>query len=120
MLWKPPVLLGLGPVIALEDLIGTKVRALGDRGLPRDVIDVHAASEQFSIGELEALGARRPEEFDVQELHDRLESVAWVSDAEFEAYGLDPARIAELRLWAQQWQDGLAQRLAEPFTEGES
>lgn len=120
VLWKPPVLLGLGPVIALEDLIGTKVRALGDRGLPRDVIDVHAASEQFSIGELEALGARRPEEFDLQELHDRLESVAWVSDAEFEAYGLDPARIAELRHWAQQWQDDLAQRLAEPFTEDDS
>jgi hypothetical protein len=119
VLWQPPVVLGLGPVIALEDLIATKVRALGDRGLPRDVIDVHAASEQFSSGELEALGARRPEEFDVQELHDRLESVAWVSDAEFEAYGLDPARIAELRHWAQRWQDDLAQRLAEPFTDGD-
>jgi hypothetical protein len=119
VLWQPPVVLGLGPVIALEDLVGTKVRALGDRGLPRDVIDVHAASEQFSSGELEALGARRPEEFDVQELHDRLESVAWVSDAEFEAYGLGPARIAELRHWAQRWQDDLARRLAEPFTDSD-
>lgn len=65
------------------------------------------------------MGARRPEEFDAQELHDRLESVAWVSDAEFEAYGLEPARFTELRHWAQLWQDDLAQRLAEPFTEGE-
>lgn len=53
VLWRPPVVLGLGPVIALEDLIGTTVRALADRGLPRDVMDVYAASGQFSRGELE-------------------------------------------------------------------
>jgi hypothetical protein len=32
-LWRPPVVLDVGPVLALEDLIGTKVRALADRGL---------------------------------------------------------------------------------------
>ncbi|MFE3412919.1 nucleotidyl transferase AbiEii/AbiGii toxin family protein [Streptomyces mirabilis] len=44
-LWRPPVVLDVGPVLAPEDLIGTKVRALADRGLPRDFIDVHAARD---------------------------------------------------------------------------
>ncbi|MGW4984811.1 nucleotidyl transferase AbiEii/AbiGii toxin family protein [Streptomyces mirabilis] len=117
VLWRRPVLLDVGPVLALDDLIGTKVRALGDRGLARDAIDVHAARHLYSAGELEGLAARRPEEFDLQELHDRLESLEWISDAEFEAYGLDAADITELRSWAQEWLDDVAQRLAEPYTE---
>ncbi|MEV6395272.1 hypothetical protein AB0M39_10915 [Streptomyces sp. NPDC051907] len=57
----------------------------------------HDAVEQFSIGKLENLGARRPEEFDLQELHDHLDTLEWVSDTECEAYGLDAARISSLR-----------------------
>ncbi len=113
----PPVLLDVGPVLALDDLIATKVRALGDRGLARDAIDVHAARHLYSTHELESLAERRPEEFDRQELHDRLESLEWISDAEFEAYGLDAAAIGELRNWAQEWLDDLAQRLAEPYAD---
>ncbi|MFE2971921.1 nucleotidyl transferase AbiEii/AbiGii toxin family protein [Streptomyces sp. NPDC059340] len=96
VLWRPPVVLDIGPVLDLDDLIGTKVRALGDRGLARDAIDVHAARHLYTIPQLENLAARRPEEFDLHELHDRLESLEWISDAEFEAYGMDTARITEL------------------------
>ncbi|MGW1727789.1 nucleotidyl transferase AbiEii/AbiGii toxin family protein [Streptomyces sp. NPDC002306] len=117
VLWRPPVMLDIGPVLALDDLIGTKVRALGDRGLARDAIDVHAARHLYTIPQLENLAARRPEEFDLHELHDRLESLEWISDAEFEAYGMDAAHIAELRHWAQKWLEDLAQRLAEPYQE---
>jgi hypothetical protein len=104
VLWRPPVLLE---------------RALGDRGLARDAIDVHAARHHYSTGELESLAERRPEEFDLQELHDRLESLDWISDAEFEAYGLDAAAISELRNWPQEWMDDLAQRLAEPYADAD-
>lgn len=117
VLWRPPLMLDIGPVLDLDDLIGTKVRALGDRGLARDAIDVHAARHLYTIPELENLAARRPEEFDLHELHDRLESLEWVSDAEFEAYRMDTTSIAELRHWAQQWLDDLAQRLAESLDE---
>ncbi|MCX4571742.1 hypothetical protein OHB41_00645 [Streptomyces sp. NBC_01571] len=103
-------------MLDLDDLIGTKVRALGDRGLARDAIDVHAARHHYTVPQLENLAARRPEEFDLQELHDRLESLEWISDAEFEAYGLDSAGIAA-RHWAQEWLEDLAQRLAEPYQE---
>ncbi|MFI1441604.1 nucleotidyl transferase AbiEii/AbiGii toxin family protein [Streptomyces fructofermentans] len=119
VLWRPPVVMDIGPVLDLDldDLIGTKVRALGDRGLARDAIDVHAARDLYTRAELEALAARRPDEFDLRELHDRLESLEWISDAEFEAYGMDPVRITHLRRWAQQWLDDPAQRLAEPYDE---
>ncbi|WP_443074456.1 nucleotidyl transferase AbiEii/AbiGii toxin family protein [Streptomyces sp. NBC_01462] len=121
VLWRPPVMLDVGPVLDLDDLIGTNARALGDRGLARDAIDVHGARYRYTIPELENLAATRPEEFDLGELHDRLESLEWIADAEFEAYGMDSAGIAELRQWAQEWLEDLGQRLAklyqEPFGE---
>ncbi len=41
--WRPIAQSPYGPVLAEEDVIGAKVRALGDRGAPRDLIDVFAA-----------------------------------------------------------------------------
>lgn len=41
--WSPPVATEYGPVLGLDDVIGTKVRALADRGAVRDLIDVHSA-----------------------------------------------------------------------------
>jgi hypothetical protein len=102
-------------VVDLEDLVVMKVRALGDRGLPRDVIDVHAACQYYSVSELEQFGLRDEAEFDLVELHDRLESVVWVSDEEFAAYGLGPEEIAELRQWALDWESDLGLRLAEDY-----
>ncbi len=84
-LTRRPVTMDVGPVVDLADLVVMKVRALGDRGLPRDVIDVHAACRYYSVIELEQLGLRDEAEFDLAELRDRLESVVWVSDEEFAA-----------------------------------
>ena len=41
---RPPETTPYGSVLALDDVIGTKVRALAGRGLPRDLIDIHAAA----------------------------------------------------------------------------
>ena len=57
---RPPEVTPYGPVLALDDVIGTKVRALADRGYPRDLIDIHAASKIRSQGELERLGRVQP------------------------------------------------------------
>ncbi len=94
-----------------------KVRALGDRGLPRDVIDVHAACRYYSVIELEQLGARDEDEFDLVELRERLESVVWVSDEEFAAYGLSPQEITDLRRWALDWESDLGLRILEQYDE---
>jgi hypothetical protein len=112
---RRPVAMDVGPVVDLEDLVVMKVRALGDRGLPRDVIDVHAACRYYSVIELEQLGLRDEAEFDLVELRDRLESVVWVSDEEFAAYGLGPEEIADLRQWVLYWESDLGLRLAEDY-----
>ena len=61
----PPDTTPYGPALPLDAVVGTKVRALASRGLPRDLIDIHAASWIRSNAELEALGQRyaRDDEF---------------------------------------------------------
>ncbi|MFJ6387681.1 hypothetical protein ACIQJT_08780 [Streptomyces sp. NPDC091972] len=84
------------------------VRGLRDRGTPEDVVAVHAACRYYSVIELEQLG-----EFDLYDLRDRLEGVVWVGDEEFAALGLGPDEIAELRLWALDWESDLGLRILE-------
>ena len=102
-----------------DELALMSMRALRDRGLPQDVIDVRAACRHHSVIELEqlALGADGTD-FDLFGLRDRLESVVWVSDEEFAAHGLDAAEIAELRRWALEWESDLGLRLAEEYDDG--
>ncbi|MFE4216521.1 nucleotidyl transferase AbiEii/AbiGii toxin family protein [Streptomyces sp. NPDC056844] len=113
-LWRPPVLTEHGLVLSLEDVVGTKVRALADRGLARDLIDVQAATSRWSPLELEALGRRHARDsFDLSELQARLGGAGWIDDTEFAAYGLDEQAITDLRQWAQIWADDIGERLHE-------
>ncbi|MFC4518194.1 nucleotidyl transferase AbiEii/AbiGii toxin family protein [Streptomyces ehimensis] len=110
--WAPPRTTEYGPVLALDDVIGTKVRALADRGAARDLIDVHAASRHRTIADLETLGRRHARfEFSLQDLRDRLAGADWLDDEEFAAYGLTEAQTAELRTWALAWATDLDARL---------
>ncbi|ORT59365.1 nucleotidyl transferase AbiEii/AbiGii toxin family protein [Streptomyces sp. CB03238] len=113
-LWRPPVQTEHGLVLSLEDVVGTKVRALAHCGLARDLIDVRAATEHWSHLELEELGRRHAREaFDLTDLQARLGGADWIDDTEFAAYGLDAHSIAALRQWAQEWADDIAERLQE-------
>ncbi|GGT78474.1 hypothetical protein GCM10010243_66240 [Streptomyces matensis] len=58
--WAPPAQTPYGPVLSLDDVIGTKVRALADRGTVRDLIDVQAASRHRSTADLESRAAVAP------------------------------------------------------------
>jgi len=108
----PPADTPYGPVLSLDEVIGTKVRALADRGYPRDLIDIHAASRLRSQGELEALGRRLAwDEFSLEGLATRLSSVQWRADEEFAAYGLSEAEILDLRRWGQTWADDINRRI---------
>lgn len=93
----------------MEDVIGTKVRALADRGAPHDLIDVFAASRRWSTAGLKEFGrgdARgRFERGDPQaSLHGRRVE----DDEAFASYGLDDSTITALRAWALNWADALA------------
>lgn len=112
----------MGSAESLDDVpLGTEgsqatvslvMHALLDRGLPRDVIDVHAACQYYSVIELEQVG-----ECDPAELRERLESVVWVGDEEFAACGLGPEDISELRRWALDWEADLGLRMLEEYDE---
>ncbi|MER5769285.1 nucleotidyl transferase AbiEii/AbiGii toxin family protein [Streptomyces sp. NPDC001985] len=110
--WAPPAICDYGPVLALDDVIGTKVRALADRGAVRDLIDVHAAMRHRSTPELENLGRRHARfEFSFHDLRDRLAGAEWWDDQDFAEYGLDPVQVADLRAWALAWANDLDTRL---------
>ncbi|MGW2518650.1 nucleotidyl transferase AbiEii/AbiGii toxin family protein [Streptomyces sp. NPDC001617] len=115
LLWRPPVRTGYGLALSLEDVVGTKVRALADRGLVRDLIDVRAAANHWTAPELEELGRRhtRDDTLDLTDLHMRLTGLDWIDDTAFTTYGLDTDAISELRGWAQGWADDIGERLLE-------
>ncbi|MGP3926584.1 nucleotidyl transferase AbiEii/AbiGii toxin family protein [Streptomyces sp. 8N616] len=119
-LWRPPVKTEHGLVLSLEDVVGTKVRALADRGLARDLVDVRAAADRWSHTELEELGRRHARDaFDLSDLQSRLAGVDWIDDTEFAAYGLSDHQVDELRQWARSWADDIAARLQEHEAEGD-
>lgn len=112
--WGPIAHSPYGPVLAEEDVVGTKVRALADRGAPRDLIDVFAASQRWNTAELEEFGRRHARgRFDREDLQANLSGAEWTDDEAFAAYGLDDSDVAALRAWAVEWADDLASRLLE-------
>ena len=112
--WRPIAQSPYGPVLAEEDVIGTKVRALADRGAPRDLIDVFAASRRWTNSELEEFGRRHARgRFEREDLQANLTGAEWTDDEAFAAYGLDDTTIAALRGWAVEWAADLATRLLE-------
>lgn len=116
--WRPVVQSSYGPVLAEEDVIGTKVRALADRGAPRDLIDVFAASLRWSTVDLEEFGRRHARgRFEREDLQASLTGAEWTDDEAFAAYGLDDSTISALRAWAVDWADALATLLLEESEE---
>ncbi|MFG2606655.1 nucleotidyl transferase AbiEii/AbiGii toxin family protein [Streptomyces sp. NPDC048514] len=112
--WQPPDLTGYGPALSLEDAVGTKIRALYDRGAAVDLIDARAAAARFPLPGLEELGRRHAyDPFDLPTLQSRLTGTDFYADREFVRYGLDEPRITALRAWAQHWSDDIAERLLE-------
>ncbi|MCF3136637.1 nucleotidyl transferase AbiEii/AbiGii toxin family protein [Streptomyces olivochromogenes] len=111
--WSPPTATEHGPVLALNDVIGTKVRALADRGAVRDLIDVHAAARHRTTADLETLGRRHARfEFSLQDLRDRLAGAEWWDDQDFSDYGLSSEQIDDLRAWALAWAGDLDTRIS--------
>jgi hypothetical protein len=109
----PPALLSIGPVLAIDDAIGLKVRALHDRTTHRDFIDVHAtATAGYTASDLERLGRRHTPDFSLTELADRLSGAVDLNDRGFAAYGLDAAAVRDIRAWAAEWERDLRSRSA--------
>ncbi|MGN5379452.1 nucleotidyl transferase AbiEii/AbiGii toxin family protein [Streptomyces lasalocidi] len=112
--WQPPELTEYGPALSLADAVGTKIRALYDRGAAVDLIDARAAAARFSLSELEELGRRHAHDpFDLPTLQSRLTGTDFYSDVDFLRYGLAEEQVTAVRAWAQQWSDDIDERLLE-------
>jgi hypothetical protein len=110
--WAPPAQTPYGPVLSLDDVIGTKARAPADRGTVRDLIDVQAASRHRSTADLENLGRRRAHDgFSLEDLRDRLIGADRYEDEDCTACGLSSRQIEELKAWALEWAEDPGARI---------
>ncbi|GAA3099584.1 nucleotidyl transferase AbiEii/AbiGii toxin family protein [Streptosporangium carneum] len=110
---RQPVIVGDVSVVSLDDAVGLKMRALHERSLARDVIDVASVSHLYGFRELEHLARLHNEEFSLAELVMRLEFVELIADEDFEAYGVGEERVGEIRRFAAAWVEDIGLRRAE-------
>ncbi|MFF2122925.1 nucleotidyl transferase AbiEii/AbiGii toxin family protein [Kitasatospora sp. NPDC058184] len=107
---EPPAVL---PAVALEDAAALTTVLLVDRGMPRDLIDVHALTRCYREGELLALAAELDPDFQPAALAERLEALAEAADGRFRARGVPAGEVAELKRWALAWAQDLRLDLLE-------
>ncbi|WP_406203601.1 hypothetical protein OH807_27160 [Kitasatospora sp. NBC_01560] len=119
-----PVRVELGPpapgaasltmtAVALEDAAALATALLADRGLPRDLIDVHALTAWYREGELLALATALDADFQPTLLADRLETLADAADGRFRARGLAAGAVDGTKRWALAWAQDLRLDLLE-------
>ncbi|WP_412543887.1 nucleotidyl transferase AbiEii/AbiGii toxin family protein [Longispora sp. K20-0274] len=101
---RDTVTMDVGPVLALEDALGSKVCALAGRMELRDFLDVAAARARYSVAELIALARELDPglgDEDFADVGDRLDGL---DDGDFaEEFGIDARAIAEVRARLADW-----------------
>ncbi|MBB6554876.1 nucleotidyl transferase AbiEii/AbiGii toxin family protein [Nonomuraea rubra] len=112
-LQQRPVTCGTLKVLGLDDAVGLKMRAVHERSLARDIIDIAAVSQHYSYRALEQLAAMHHDFFAVHELLSRLEFVDLMPDENFEVYGVGEEQIKEIRRFTQGWIDDIKLRRAD-------
>jgi Nucleotidyl transferase AbiEii toxin, Type IV TA system len=92
-----PVAMDIGPVLSLEDVLGSKVCALASRVEPRDYVDTAAALERYRPAQLIGFARRLDPGLTDQDFADAGRRLDELNDRRFTAFGLSPQEIAELR-----------------------
>lgn len=103
--WRqhPPIILAVGPVLALDDAVGNKVGAMIGRGLPRDYLDVAAALRRYDRGQLLELGFRRDPGLRVVDVALAMRRLDQIPDRQFAVYGLTAGQGAAARAAFHDW-----------------
>ncbi len=94
---RRPVTMDVGPVLDLEDVVGSKVCALASRVEPRDYVDTAAALERYTVDQLIAFAKRLDPGLTDREFADAARQLDRMPDGVFARYGLDAAAVANLR-----------------------
>jgi Nucleotidyl transferase AbiEii toxin, Type IV TA system len=98
-----PVTMDVGPVLALEDLAGSKVCALASRVEPRDYVDTAAALQRYTVGQLIGFAQRLDPGLEDRDFADAGQQLDRLPDGVFARYGLGPADVARLREQFAAW-----------------
>jgi hypothetical protein len=119
--WRrwPPVQLEVGPVLHLEDAVGSKTTALVTRREPRDFIDIAAALDRYDRAELMRLTFTRDRGLRVVDFADTARRLDQFTTIDFAEYDFDEAALDALRARFADWprhedddHEGLAVRAA--------
>jgi hypothetical protein len=94
---RTPVPMDVGPVLNALDAIASKVRAFVTRAEERDVIDVAAALEHYTAGQLIALARQLEPGLQDEDFADAGQRLDRLSGKVFARYGLSPHDVARLR-----------------------
>ncbi len=99
-----PVQMEVGPVVHLDDLLGSKFCALAGRSEPRDFIDVAAALDRgFRRDRILELAHEHEPILAEDEIAAAMRRLDGLPDARFARYGLDQAAIARMRAAFADW-----------------
>jgi predicted nucleotidyltransferase component of viral defense system len=94
---RRPVIMDVGPVLDLEDVVGSKVCALASRVEPRDYVDTAAALDRYTVDQLISFAKRLDPGLTDREFADAGRQLDRMPDGVFARYGLDAAAVATLR-----------------------
>lgn len=94
----------IGPVLHLDDVVGTKVAALATRAYPRDYIDVAGALGRYRREELLDLARQADPALTDEEFAAAMARLDALDDVVFaELYGLTAEQIGTLRARFADW-----------------
>jgi len=98
-----PVTMDVGPVLALEDLAGSKVCALASRVEPRDYVDTAGALQRYTVGQLIGFAKRLDPGLQDRDFADAGRQLDRLPDGVFARYGLGPDDVTRLREQFATW-----------------
>ena len=94
---RRPVVMDVGPVLDLQDVVGSKVCALASRVEPRDYLDTAAALERYSVAQLVTFARRLDPGLTDRDFADAGRHLDQMPDGVFARYGLSARDVAALR-----------------------
>jgi hypothetical protein len=98
-----PVAMPVGPVLDLDDVVATKIAALGTRAYPRDYVDVAGLLTRYDRDRLVALGRLADPALTDDELAEAMQRLDRLDDSVFALYGLTPDQVDAVRSRFADW-----------------
>lgn len=96
-------MLDIGPVLHLDDAVGSKATALLGRGLPRDYIDIAAALQHLTRARILELAFARDPGLPASDAALVVRRLDQLPDAPFRRYGLSDHDVATVRHAFADW-----------------